>query len=346
MARPYRVVLIGCGPRGRRHAEGFQANADRFELTAVCDVDAARATALATDLGVARAGADADAVLAAERPDVLCFATPPAVRLSLVELGIRHGVRALAFEKPLALSLAEGRRIVERCRAAGVRAAVCHQLKHAAHWRRARELVAGGAVGRVETLHATARPSMLRAGTHVVDAMRWLNAESPAEWAIGQADGTAAYAEDHPCPDHVMGTVAFANGARGLLELGALAPHHRGPDDFWGDCAVAVHGSHGHVRVVLGGGWEAVTHGGAVESGPADLAPQEATHLRLLADWLDDAGRPHPDRVEAAYAGLEILFALGLSSLERRRVELPIEPPPADILERLRRALAAPGQGP
>ena len=102
----YRSVLVGCGGRGQSHALGLLANPDRFELVALCDQDDARLGALAAQLGISRGYADADAMLAAERPDVLCFATPPAVRLQLVELGVRHGVKAIAFEKPLALSLA------------------------------------------------------------------------------------------------------------------------------------------------------------------------------------------------------------------------------------------------
>ncbi|MBI2161471.1 MAG: Gfo/Idh/MocA family oxidoreductase, partial [Candidatus Rokubacteria bacterium] len=89
-----RTVLVGCGPRGERHAEGLRAWPDRFDLVAVCDLDPARAAALAARLGVPRTYPDADRMLGAERPDLLCFATLPQVRLGLVELGVKHGVRA------------------------------------------------------------------------------------------------------------------------------------------------------------------------------------------------------------------------------------------------------------
>ena len=208
----YRSVLVGCGGRGQSHALGLLANPDRFELVALCDQDDARLGALAAKLGISRGYADAEAMLAAERPDVLCFATPPAVRLQLVELGVRHGVKAIAFEKPLALSLAEARRIVTLC-GDGVKAVVCHQLKHAAHWRRVKEIVDGGDIGAIRSFHATARPSMLRVGTHLVDAVLWLGAGARATWVLGQAHGRAAYLEDHPCPDHVAGITNLVVGA-------------------------------------------------------------------------------------------------------------------------------------
>jgi len=340
MKRRYRAVLVGCGARGQSHALGLLANPDRFELVALCDRDGERLGALAHTLGITRGYSDAEAMLAAERPDLLCFATPPAVRLELVELGVRHGVRAIAFEKPLALSLADARRIIALC-ADGIKAVVCHQLKHAGHWRRVKQIVEEGGIGEIRSFHATGRPSMLRAGTHLVDAMLWLGAGTRATSVLGQAHGRKAYLEDHPCPDHVAGVVEFASGARGLLEIGSLAPRHLDDSGFWGDVAVTVRGAEGYARVVLGGGWEAVTRwsGGRVESGPADISPGEPEHMRLIADWLDDSRQVHPSSLQTSYHGFEILMGLALSSLERRRVDLPIHGTPEAILERLRDAL-------
>lgn len=333
-------MLVGCGVRGRSHALGLLANPDRFELAAVCDLEQGRAGALARALGVARVYTDAGAMLAVERPDVLCFATPPAVRLPLVELGVRHGVRAIAFEKPLALSLAEARRIVDLC-ATDVRAVVCHQLKHTGHWRRVKEIVEDGEIGDIHLLHATARPSMLRVGTHLVDAVLWLGG-TRARSVLGQAHGRAAFEEDHPCPDHVTGIVELESRARAVLEIGSLAPRQLGDGDYWQDLAVTVWGTHGFARVVLGAGWQARTRGsgGRVEAGPADPSPGEPEHLRLLAEWLDDPRRVHPSSLEISYHGFEILMGMGMSSLERRRVDLPISGTPELILERLRDALS------
>jgi len=337
----YRTVLVGCGGRGRSHALGLLASPPRFELTAVCDRDATRARVLAAELGVPRVFTDAAAMLAAERAEVLCFATPPAVRLELVELGVRHGVRAVALEKPLALGLEEARRIAAVCDAAGVKGVVCHQLRHGRPFRQVKALVDAGGVGAVRLVHATARPSMLRVGTHLVDLALWLAGGPAAVSVVGRAEGVQAYAEDHPAPDHVTGAVELATGARALVEIGSRAPRHLGEDGFWGDVAVTVWGTAGHARVVLGGGWEAITAEGAVLSGPPDASPQEAAHLALLADWLDDERRVHPAALAPSLAGLEVLFGIAWSSLAGRRVALPLVGAPEGILERLRDALGA-----
>ena len=338
----YTAVLVGCGFRGAVHARAILANAERFALTAVCDLDAERATALAATFDIANSYTDADAMLAAEQPDVLCFATMPAVRLALVELGLKHGVKAIALEKPLALSLCEAKRIVELCDTAGVKLIVCHQWRHSRLWRQTYELVRSGDIGEVHTIHASSRPSILRVGTHLIDYMFWLNGGYRGAWVLGQAHGAAAYEEDHPCPDHVSGLIEFTNGVRGVLDCGTLAPHLMRDDNFWEDCGMTVYGTHGSVRTVLGTGLQAMTRtsGPTLICAPPDPTPQEPAHMQALADWLDDPQQVHPCHGAVSYAGFETLIGMALSSLERRKVELPIDTlPPMPVLPRLKDAL-------
>jgi predicted dehydrogenase len=341
----YNTVLVGCGPRGEMHARAILANPERFTLRAVCDLEAARLVPFAAQFNIAKTYTDAETMLASEQPDVLCFATLPAVRLPLVELGVKYGVKALAFEKPMALSLTEARQITQLCATAGVKAIVCHQLKYGTHWQKAWEIAQGGAIGEIRLLHATARPSMLRVGTHLVDAMLWLNGNQRGLWVMGQGHGTAAYAEDHPCPDHITGVIQFANGARGVLECGTLAPHLMPEEDFWLDGAVTVYGTHGYVQAGIGNGWHSLStaSGGQLLSGPSDLTPQEPRFYRDLADWLDDPQRLHPCNIDTSYHGFELLIGMGLSSLDRRHVAVPITPlPTTPVLASLEKVLAQP----
>jgi predicted dehydrogenase len=338
----YRAVLVGCGPRGARHAQAILAHPEHFVLAAICDIDRTRLTACAAEFGMTTTYTDAETMLTTERPDVLCFATMPHIRLPLVELGITHGVRAMACEKPLALSLSEAKRIVDRCTVAGIKLIVCHQWKFSALWRQTYEIVRSGDLGEVHTIHASSRPSMLRAGTHLLDTMLWLNNGHQGAWVLGQAHGVAAYDEDHPCPDHLTGLVQFTNGVRGILECGTLAPHLLEDDNFWEDCGVTVYGTHGYVRTVLGTGWQALTctSGGALLSGPLDPTPQEPAYMQALANWLDDPQQVHPSNGAVSYTGFELLMGMVLSSVERRKVEIPIEViPERPELPRLKEAL-------
>ncbi|MGQ4809333.1 Inositol 2-dehydrogenase/D-chiro-inositol 3-dehydrogenase [Candidatus Entotheonellaceae bacterium PAL068K] len=338
----YTIALVGCGPRGERHARAVLANPERFDLVAMCDLDRQRLGALAEQCRVTHTYTDADTMLAAEQPDILYFAMLPATRLPLIELGVKHHVKAIAYEKPMALSLAEAKRMTDMCATAGIKTIVCHQLKYGAHWQKVWKIVHSGELGDIHTIHAHARPSMLRVGTHLVDAMLWMNGGHSGAWVLGQAQGKEAYREDHPCPDHISGVIQFSNGVRGILECGRLAPQLMDDDDFWLDGAVTVYGSRGYARAGIGSGWQAVTasSGGTLLSGPSDLRPQEPRFIRQLADWLDESQQVHPCNGEVSYHGFELLMGMAHSALERRQVEMPMAPVPSvPVLEQLESVL-------
>ena len=113
--RQYTVAQVGLGNRGRIHADAFHRNADRFQQVALCDLDTARLAEGAAQYGVEATYTDAERMLAETRPDVFCFVTQPDLRLPMVALAAKYGVKALAFEKPMATSLREAYRIKQAC---------------------------------------------------------------------------------------------------------------------------------------------------------------------------------------------------------------------------------------
>ena len=74
-----RVAQVGCGNRGNVHIEGWLGQPERFEVVALCELDAARMRSAVDELGLDVAQyADADRMLAETRPDLFCFVTQPA----------------------------------------------------------------------------------------------------------------------------------------------------------------------------------------------------------------------------------------------------------------------------
>jgi len=117
MTKKHRVVQVGCGGRSNDHIRGRLANAGRFEIVALCDLDQEKMKETARARSIAPAlYTDADRMLAETKPDLFCFSTHPDVRLAMVELAAKHKVKALAFEKPMARSLEEARQVTEICR--------------------------------------------------------------------------------------------------------------------------------------------------------------------------------------------------------------------------------------
>lgn len=348
----YSVVIAGCGPRGAFHAEGFTANADRFDLLAVADLDDSRAQAMAKRFNVENVYNDADAMLAAHKPDVFCFATLPHVRLSLIELGIKHKVKVIAFEKPVATELPEAKEIFDRARAAGIKLIVSHQQKYGKAWHVVKDLVDSGEIGEVTKIHATARAWLSQLGTHIMDYMLWFNNRSKVKWVVGQAIGTGMLTDTHPSADYVIGSMEFENGVRGIIECGAHAPHFVPGDNplrdirFWTDSAITIHGTHGYARVTTGNGWQAVTKSskGEMLSGDGFFNPsyEQPLYIRDLADWLDGRLAVHPCDGEISYHGFEAVMALYMSALDHRKVDLPLKDiPPGSLVERLGQELPA-----
>ena len=335
------VAIVGCGPRGRNHAEAFLANSDRFDLVAVCDLNEERLQAVSSDLGIGTTYTDADTMLAAEQPDVFCFCTLPHIRLPLIELGVKHGVKAIAYEKPMATTLAEAEQIAKLCADAGIKTIVSHQHKYGDHWRKVKEIAASGEIGEVHTIHATAKGFLLQYATHLLDYMMFLNNGARVEWVVGHVHGKEMLENTHPSPDYAMAHLGFDNGVRGFIECGTLAPDLPGDNSFWLDAGATMYGSEGYAQVVVGSGWQAVTKSDGFVSGDGgfDVNHDQPLYIRDLADWLDDDTKVHPCNGDVTYHGFQITMAICASALDHRRVDLPMAPPDEPLVERMRREL-------
>jgi len=323
MTDKYRVVVVGMGKRGMHHAQAFQANG-RFEIAGVCDIDRDRLNAAATRFSCA-SGTDAFQVASAVRPDVFCFCTLPKLRTDMIRIGIETGARLIAFEKPVALSSGEGMEVRKLLATGGVKAVVSHQHRYGQHYKKVKEVIDSGALGRVHTVYGTATGWMMHMLSHLIDYMRWYNGDVKAEWVMGQAGGSGKFYDLHPSPDYIAGFIQFANGVRGIVECGAGAPDVPEVDYWWRKCRIGAQGTDGFAEVLTGGGWRAVTKAGA-SSGPGcmnydlDMPP----YVEDIAGWLDDDRRVHPCNFNSAYEGFEIMMALCRSAVDGGQVSVPI----------------------
>ena len=324
MKERYKVVVVGTGKRGMHHAAAFQAN-PRFEVAGLSDVDESRLNAAAAKLGVAAKSTDPRQLAAAVRPDVFCFCTPPSVRTDLVRAGIESGARLIAMEKPVALSSTEGFEIRRLLEGAGVKAVVSHQHRYGEHYRKVKEAVAGGALGRIHTVYGTSTGWMMHMLSHLIDYTRWFNGEAAAEWVMSQAAGRGKLADVHTSPDYIAGFIQFSNGVRGILECGAGAPDVPEVDAWWRKCRIGAQGTDGFAEVLTGGGWRVVSKqascsGGGSMNYDLDMPP----YIQDMAAWLDDDRQVHPCHFGSAYQGFEIMMAFCRSAAQGGQIALPL----------------------
>ncbi len=321
----YSVLVVGMGKRGMHHATAFNAN-PRFRVTGICDIDQARLAAAATKLGGPQTGTDAAALAQAVRPDVFCFCTMPHLRTPFIRAALEGGAKLIAFEKPVALTSAELFTVRDLVKGAGVKAVVSHQHRYGPHYRKVKEIVASGALGRVHTVYGSATGWMTHMLSHLIDYSCWFNGYAPGVWAMAQAAGRTKLADNHPSPDYIGGFVQFTNGVRGIYECGAGAPDQPEVAKWWGKNRIGAQGTEGFAEVLTNGGWRAVTRNGGAQSGEgamnydADMPP----YIQEMADWLDDDRKVHTCNLDHACIGAEIMLALQRSAAEGGQVALPL----------------------
>ncbi len=105
MSRAYRVAVVGAGI-GAAHLDGYLACPDLFEAAVVCDLDLARAGALAAKAPGCETSASLDEVVARPDVDIVDICLPPVLHRASVLQALAAG-KHVVCEKPLVASLAE-----------------------------------------------------------------------------------------------------------------------------------------------------------------------------------------------------------------------------------------------
>lgn len=157
-ARPG-VALIGCGGMGMHDA----SLAKRFgDIVAVCDVDAERLNAAADVYKGAERFSDFRHVCDSPKVDVIINATPDHWHTFINLRAVLSG-KDVYSEKPLTLTIDEGKRLVAAVKETGRILQVGSQQRSDATFRLACELVRNGRLGKIERVR-TWLPSGLHGG--------------------------------------------------------------------------------------------------------------------------------------------------------------------------------------
>ncbi len=183
------VCLFGAGRIGRIHARNLGTHANA-RLKYVVDVDTGAAHEVAQAAG-ARV-VDAGTAFADEALGAVVIASSTDTHLPLIEAAAGAGL-AIFCEKPLDLDTERARRAAAAAEAAGVVLHVGFNRRYDPSFRRLKDEIASGAIGRVEVLSITSRDTtpppveyvrhsggLLRDMTiHDLDMARWLLDEEP-----------------------------------------------------------------------------------------------------------------------------------------------------------------------
>lgn len=176
-----RFGLVGCGGQGKYLSEAVSLTGEA-DLVACADVKREAAQLAAQQCGYQETFGSVEEMLENAALDVVVVATIHD-RLQPCGQAVVEAGKHLFIEKPMALTAADGRRLVEAARAAGVKVMVGYTLPFLAPRRKMKQLLDAGAVGELAHVFAgqiigplggwLSRPEhgggpLLYIGTHVI----------------------------------------------------------------------------------------------------------------------------------------------------------------------------------
>ncbi|MBN1284721.1 MAG: Gfo/Idh/MocA family oxidoreductase [Anaerolineae bacterium] len=222
-----KAAVIGVGSMGRNHVRVYREIGDSVELVGIADKNPQAAAKIGTTFGVPYYE-DYLQMLEECRPDLVSLAVPTNFHCEVGAALIERGVHVL-IEKPLALTLDEGRRLIELADRHKVLLAVGHIERFNPAVRELHRRLREGMAGRIYRLHAqrlSPYPARIRdAGvvldlaTHDIDLFRYLMNEE-----IVRLYGETQQSINSDREDMFNGLLRFQSGVVGVLDVNWITP--------------------------------------------------------------------------------------------------------------------------
>lgn len=345
---PLRLGLIGLGGMGRGHLAKENA-LEEVRIVGVADVSPEAVRRASEEYGV-KGYPDHRALMDSGEVEAVLIATPHPFHAPIAIDAMKRGLHVLS-EKPIAVTVSEADAMIETARQAGVQLGVMFQTRTGSVYRRARELLTSGAIGRIyrSTIVAThwfrtqayydsgswrgtwtgeGGGVLMNQAPHSLDMFIWLGGLPRRVQARAETRGHRIEVEDS-----VEALLDYEPGHTGYLytttsewpgedryefvgDRGKLALTDRSLRLYRMERALDEELASNAVWGKPNGGWEEI----AVEAAPtghAEVVKQFARAIRL--------GEPLVATGVDGRNALELANALLLSGFEGRPVQLPLD---------------------
>lgn len=233
--KKFGVGVVGLGWVSGEHLKAFRQN-PHCEVVAVCARDIARAKAVAHDIGPkCRPYSSYERMLADDRVDIVSICTFHPLHPEQTILAAKAG-KHIAIEKPVALDLKDLKAMRDAVRKAKVKTVVSFVLRWNPLFDVIKGLLAQNALGdlyyaEVDYLHGIGRKykqydwnrrkefgrsSLLTAGCHAVDGLRWFVQDEAVE-VSAYANTSAGNPLDYEYPPNTVTIIKFKSGLIGKV---------------------------------------------------------------------------------------------------------------------------------
>lgn len=294
------IAIVGAGTMGTMHAASCR-NLPEVEVAWVVDLELERAEALAATLGARATSAITDA-LNDPTVEVVMITVPTPFHRALTEQAAAAGKHVFC-EKPIALTLADGRAMTEACARAGVRFMVGHVVRFFPEYARIHGLLAEEAIGQVGVVRASRLNAYPYAGRawytnfdwsggpvvdmliHDFDTLRWYFGEVERVYARG-----LSYSPHRDKVDYALAILRFSNGVIAHLETSWAHTSFRTAIEIAGSEGILRHSSEETGALRLERTAPVTTTAGVqVPRGPVAESPYQ-TELRHFLARIADGG--------------------------------------------------------
>ena len=345
--RTTKVGVIGCGNISGIYLRNARDRFDILEAAACADLDPEKARARGGEFGVR--AVTTEELLADWDIEIVINLTTPAAHAEVALAAIEAG-KSVYSEKPLAVTRAEGRRVLEAAKERGVLVGCAPDTFMGAGLQTCRQLIDDGAIGRPVAFaanllchgHESWHPDpafyyqagggpMFDMGPYYLTAL--VSLLGPVRRAAGLTG--AGFAErtitSEPrrgqvipvdVPTHVIGLLDFASGVRGSITTSF---------DVWAahGALIEVYGTEGSLSVpdpngfggaprlwtTAAGEWREAAHTHPYAENSRGIGVADMAHALR-------SGRPHRASGELAFHVLDVMQAIHESSEQGRYVEL------------------------
>ncbi|HSB66864.1 MAG TPA: inositol 2-dehydrogenase [Anaerolineales bacterium] len=230
MKKPINIAVIGTGRIGSVHTRNLVRSIHEANVVAVCDIRLDVAQTVADELGIDRVVKDYHELLDDKTIEAVLIATNTDTHAFIVKDCARAS-KQIFCEKPLALNLADTDDVIQTVERTGIKLQVGFNRRFDKSFRKVKEIVSSGQIGRPCILHivnrdpepptyeysATCGGMFLDMSIHDFDMVRFQIGEVEQIYAIGNVL-MAPYLKELGDVDIDIISLKFENGTIGSID--------------------------------------------------------------------------------------------------------------------------------
>ncbi len=336
MGGKLRAGIIGCGGMAQGHVHGY-LRSGRYKVVALADVSPAAMDQYDRVFGAhddyhPKHYTNARKMLDKQRLDVVSIGTWHAGHSTWTIAAAARKPKAILCEKPMAVDLGSAAEMLLACERNGVKLGIAHQRRFLPSYTQARELVAEGAIGKVELLTSVSGSGLPNDASHHTDMYRYVLGDIDCEWVMGQVErGTERYERNTRIEDRAEAVFGFEGGARAQIISDLTPTYQQGCTIYGSEGMIELRPTYLRVfNAETRGRWEHRAPEGRFFSPEGEGAPFEsregcAAQAADLADWVEDESAGFRGEATNGYKALEMIHAVYESARLHERVTLPLK---------------------